>query len=70
MNGAPRAERVESRAKAAQMSVRPITARDAYLRAHNYYRTAQFFLLGSDPRKKDAYLPLTWRAAPYPACEQ
>ena len=26
-----------------QRSGRPITARDAYLRAHNYFRTAQFF---------------------------
>jgi dipeptidyl aminopeptidase/acylaminoacyl peptidase len=50
------AERVEAFAQAAQKSGRPFTARDAYLRAHNYYRTAQFFLLGNDQRKKDAYL--------------
>ena len=41
---------------AAQRAGRPITARDAYLRAHNYFRTAQFFLLGSDARKKDSYV--------------
>ena len=38
--------RNEAIAMAAQRSGRPITARDAYLRAHNYFRTAQFFLLG------------------------
>ena len=50
------AERVEKNAQIAQGLGRPITARDAYLRAFNYFRTAQFYLLGSDPRKKDAYL--------------
>src|SRR4051812_39013976 len=50
------AERVEKLAQEAQKRGRPITARDAYLRAHNYFRTAQFFLIGSDSRKKDAYL--------------
>lgn len=49
-------ERNESNAVAAQKAGRPITARDAYLRAHNYFRTAQFFLKGADPRKKDSYL--------------
>lgn len=49
-------ERVQTRAAVAQRSGRPITARDAYLRAHNYFRTAQFFLPGSDPRKKDSYV--------------
>jgi alpha-beta hydrolase superfamily lysophospholipase len=49
-------ERVENNAIGAQKAGRPITARDAFLRAHNYFRTAQFFLLGSDPRKKDTYL--------------
>ncbi len=48
--------RVEESAIVAQRAGRPITARDAYLRAHNYFRTAQFFLLGSDPRKKDSYV--------------
>ena len=50
------ANRVEGNAIAAQKAGRAITARDAYLRAHNYFRTAQFFLRGDDPRKKDAYL--------------
>lgn len=49
-------ERVETIAITAQQNGRPITARDAWLRAHNYFRTAQFFLLGSDPRKKDSYV--------------
>src|SRR5262245_41230354 len=47
------AERVEKLALEAKNTGRPITARDAYLRAHNYFRTAQFFLLGSDRRKED-----------------
>lgn len=46
------AERIETSAHAAQAAGRPITARDAFLRAHNAYRTAQFFLVGSDPRKR------------------
>ena len=49
-------ERVENYAIAAQQAGRPVTARDALLRAHNYFRTAQFFLPGPDPRKKDSYL--------------
>jgi len=48
--------RVETLAREARRRGRPITARDAYLRAHNYFRTAQFFLPGSDPRKKDSYV--------------
>jgi dienelactone hydrolase len=50
------AARVEQIARRAQEKGRPITARDAFLRAFNYFRTAQFFLLGTDARKKDAYL--------------
>jgi pimeloyl-ACP methyl ester carboxylesterase len=49
-------ERVEENARRAQQQGRPITARDAYLRASNYFPTAQFFLPGSDTRKKDGYL--------------
>ena len=48
--------RNEAIAMAAQRSGPPITARDAYLRAHNYFRTAQFFLLGRDERKREAYV--------------
>ena len=50
------AERVELSAISARNTGRPVTSRDAYLRAHNYFRTAQFFLRGADPRKMDAYL--------------
>jgi dienelactone hydrolase len=49
-------ERNEALAISAQQAGRPITARDAHLRAHNYFRTAQFFLLGTDQRKKDSYV--------------
>ena len=49
-------ERVENKAKDAKQRGRPITARDAYLRAHNSFRPAQFFLLGTDSRKKDSYV--------------
>lgn len=31
------------------------TARKAYFRAHNYYRTAEFFLSASDPRRRPTY---------------
>jgi dienelactone hydrolase len=48
--------RNEKNALEAKRRGRPITARDAFLRAHNYYRTAQFFLPGSDERKKDSYI--------------
>lgn len=48
--------RVEDLAREAQHRGRAITARDVYLRASNYYRTAQFFLLGTDTRKRDDYL--------------
>ena len=48
--------RNEAIAMAAQQSGRPITARDAYLRAHNYFRTAQFFLIGTDARKRESYV--------------
>src|SRR5208282_1185153 len=41
-------ERVEKNAREAQRGGRPITAREAYLRASNYFRTAQFFLPGHD----------------------
>jgi dipeptidyl aminopeptidase/acylaminoacyl peptidase len=48
-------ERVEKVAEAAHQAGRNVTARDAYLCASNYYRTAQFYLLGSDVRKKHSY---------------
>lgn len=48
------AERVESEGRA---SKRPVTRRDALLRASNYWRTAEFFLHGltEDPRAREAY---------------
>jgi pimeloyl-ACP methyl ester carboxylesterase len=48
------AERVEREGRA---SKRPITRRDAFLRANNYWRTAEFFLHGltEDPRADEAY---------------
>ncbi|RAI43040.1 hypothetical protein CH341_16395 [Rhodoplanes roseus] len=49
-------EEREATAAAELARGRPITAREAYLHAHNYFRTAQFFLPGSDPRKAAAYL--------------
>ena len=59
--------RNEAIAMAAQRSGRPITARDAYLRAHNYFRTAQFFLLGRDARKREAYVRCVQNSMPpYP----
>lgn len=32
-----------------------ISAREAFLRAHNYYRTAEFFLQGTDPRRSENF---------------
>lgn len=49
-------ERVERVAESTLKAGRNVTTRDAYLRASNYYRTAQFYLLGSDERKKNSYL--------------
>jgi len=48
------AERVEREGRA---SKRPITRRDALLRANNYWRTAEFFLHGltDDPRAREVY---------------
>jgi fermentation-respiration switch protein FrsA (DUF1100 family) len=48
-------EEREATAHAEHARGRPLTARDAFLHAHNYFRTAQFFLPGSDPRKAEAY---------------
>src|SRR6185369_7170443 len=41
----------------ARESTSPITRRDAYLRASNYWRTAEFFLHGlvEDPRARETY---------------
>lgn len=49
------AERVEAEGRASE---RPVTRRDALLRASNYWRTAEFFLHGAaaDPRAEEVYL--------------
>ncbi|MFD9669151.1 alpha/beta hydrolase family protein [Rhodococcus sp. NPDC059968] len=51
------AERVWNVAAEAHAAGHPISARDSYLRASNYYRTAEFFLHGNpdDPRILAAY---------------
>lgn len=50
------AERVERQAKAALAQGHAVTARDAYFRAASYYRMADFFLPGTDVRKKTFFL--------------
>ena len=49
------AERIEGEARKAARH--PVTARDAFLRASNYYRSAEFFLHGAveDPRAREVY---------------
>ncbi len=49
------AERVHRAADAALDADRSRTARFAYLRAHTYYRTAEFFLAPDDPRRRPTY---------------
>ncbi|WP_254545364.1 alpha/beta hydrolase family protein [Halomarina pelagica] len=49
------ADRVAGVAEAARERGRDETARGAFLRAHNYYRTAEFFLDGDDPRRGPTY---------------
>jgi pimeloyl-ACP methyl ester carboxylesterase len=51
------AERLWTVAEEAQSNGHPVTARDTYLRASNYYRTAEFFLHAnpSDPRILASY---------------
>jgi pimeloyl-ACP methyl ester carboxylesterase len=49
------AERVERSADEAIDGGHVRTARYAYLRAHNYYRTAEFFLDTNDPRRRPTY---------------
>ncbi len=50
------AARVESGAKAALDQGHGVTARDRYFRAAGYYRQADFFLPGTDERKKTLFL--------------
>jgi pimeloyl-ACP methyl ester carboxylesterase len=51
------ADKVAAEAGSAQAAGHPISARDAFLRASNYYRMAEFFLHGngSDPRIRRAH---------------
>ena len=51
------AERVSAEAEKALAAGHEISARDGFLRASNYYRSAEFFLHGNpcDPRHDDAY---------------
>lgn len=49
------AERVERQADDASRAGNDRTARSAFLRAHNYYRSAEFFLDPSDPRRRPTY---------------
>jgi pimeloyl-ACP methyl ester carboxylesterase len=49
------AERVERLAARAREAGHERTARDAGLRAHTYYRTAEFFLDPADPRRTPTY---------------
>ncbi len=47
------AERVEQTGIDCLNKRHKISAREAFLRAHNYYRTAEFFLQGIDPRRSE-----------------
>ena len=49
------AERIEFLAREPEAAGHFATARDRYLRASNYDRTAEFFLTGTDPRKPPIY---------------
>ncbi|MBI2372210.1 MAG: alpha/beta hydrolase [Deltaproteobacteria bacterium] len=53
------AQHVEGLAEAAEKAGHRVTARDAFFRAFSYYRTAQFFLHGPDPRQLPTYLKAT-----------
>ncbi|WP_336363199.1 alpha/beta hydrolase family protein [Halalkalicoccus salilacus] len=49
------AERLDRSANEASREGRVRTARGAYLRAHNYYRSAEFFLSAADPRRRPTH---------------
>lgn len=49
------AERLEQAGDEAARRGNTRTACGAYLRAHNYYRTAEFFLSATDPRRRPTY---------------
>lgn len=50
------AEQTESEGRTALSSGAVVTARQRLFRASNYYRHADFFMLGTDPRKRENYL--------------
>ena len=49
------AERLDQSGDEAARTGNTRTACGAYLRAHNYYRTAEFFLSATDPRRRPTY---------------
>ena len=49
------AERIEAIANTSLQESHRISARQAFLRASNYYRTAEFFLAPDDPRRMGTY---------------
>jgi dienelactone hydrolase len=49
------AEQIEGLGRQAEAAGHRVTARDHYLRACNYWRWAEFFLLPEDPRRLPAY---------------
>jgi len=49
-------EKIEGLAQEAAQRGHSVTARDAYIRAFSYYRTAQFWLEYEEPRKNSAFL--------------
>ncbi len=49
------ADRNRERAEAAEQAGHVMTARDAWLRASDYYRSAEFWLAADDPRRLDTF---------------
>lgn len=49
------ADKTESTAEECLSKRHKVSAREAYLRAHNYYRTGEFFLDGTDPRRMENF---------------
>ncbi|MDQ1096687.1 MULTISPECIES: alpha/beta hydrolase family protein [Chryseobacterium] len=49
------ARRIERIANHCLEGKHTVSAGEAYLRAHNYYRTAEFFLDGTDPRRIESF---------------
>lgn len=49
------AQKIESIANDCLRKNHKVSAREAFLRAHNYYRTGEFFLDGTDPRRSENF---------------